>query len=609
VELKVNKLDSVDTQMPYDFYSLPFCQPATITQNAENLGEILAGDKIESSPYVINMRQMVGCKILCRKQLDAKEQNNFAEKVKENYHINWIVDNMPAAQSYALVETSTGNKEGNIYQKGYPVGFIGGPDYAGTQAGTPYLNNHIRIMLHYHEEPSSYEGFRIVSFLVEPFSLKHKYEGEFAGEATSMTNCNSLNPVRSSESPQPLEGQGADDIIFTYDVTWQASDVKWASRWDIYLKMFTGSGNRVHWFAITNSTIIVFALSAVVAVTLGRALRADLAVYNAISDEEDPQEETGWKLIHGDVFRPPPHAAWLSVLLGTGAQLFAMCFILLVFACFGFLSPANRGALGTALLVVFVLLGVLAGYVGTRAYKNFGLTEWKKNTVKIALLFPGTVFASFFFLDLLIWGQGSTGAVPFGTLVALLVLWLGISAPLVYLGSYFAFKKPVTEQPVVVNAIPRMIPGTYDRCTHFLFIALSGTLPFSAIYIEIFYVMSSVWNHQFYYVFGFLGLVYLILIVTCAEISIIMAYQCIIKEDYRWWWVSFFASGSTGLYMFLFAVYYFYTNMHVVKFLSAAIYFGYMLLASLGMFMLCGFVGMTATYFFMRRIYFSVKID
>ena len=37
--MKVNKLSSTKTQLPYDYYSLPFCKPATIVNSAENLGE------------------------------------------------------------------------------------------------------------------------------------------------------------------------------------------------------------------------------------------------------------------------------------------------------------------------------------------------------------------------------------------------------------------------------------------------------------------------------------------------------------------------------------------------------------------------------------------
>ena len=52
--MKVNKLTSTKTQLPYSYYSLPFCKPDTIVDSAENLGEVLRGDRIENSPYVVS---------------------------------------------------------------------------------------------------------------------------------------------------------------------------------------------------------------------------------------------------------------------------------------------------------------------------------------------------------------------------------------------------------------------------------------------------------------------------------------------------------------------------------------------------------------------------
>lgn len=52
--VKVNKLTSIKTQLPYSFYSLPFCRPKKILDSAENLGEVLRGDRIENSPYEVS---------------------------------------------------------------------------------------------------------------------------------------------------------------------------------------------------------------------------------------------------------------------------------------------------------------------------------------------------------------------------------------------------------------------------------------------------------------------------------------------------------------------------------------------------------------------------
>ena len=74
--------------------------------------------------------------------------------------------------------------------------------------------------------------------------------------------------------------------------------------------------------------------------------------------------ETGWKLVHGDVFRPPQQPMLLAVLVGTGVQTFAMAVITMIFAVLGFLSPANRGGLLTAMVVLFVFMGYAIFVVG-----------------------------------------------------------------------------------------------------------------------------------------------------------------------------------------------------------------------------------------------------
>lgn len=47
-------------------------------------------------------------------------------------------------------------------------------------------------------------------------------------------------------------------------------------------------------------------------------------------------------------------------------------------------------------------------------------------------------------MNLILWVEGSSAAIPFGTLVAILALWFGISVPLTFVGAYFGFKKAVS---------------------------------------------------------------------------------------------------------------------------------------------------------------------
>lgn len=47
-------------------------------------------------------------------------------------------------------------------------------------------------------------------------------------------------------------------------------------------------------------------------------------------------------------------------------------------------------------------------------------------------------------MNLILWVKGSSAAVPFSTLVAILALWFGISVPLTFVGAYVGFKKTVS---------------------------------------------------------------------------------------------------------------------------------------------------------------------
>merc|ERR1719163_1976669 len=94
--------------------------------------------------------------------------------------------------------------------------------------------------------------------------------------------------------------------------------------------------NDVHWFSIINSLLLVLFLTGIVAMIMMRTLHRDLARYNRVPTEEEKaeeREESGWKLVHRDVFRPPADfPMMLCVCNGSGVQLLYMSVILLVFA-------------------------------------------------------------------------------------------------------------------------------------------------------------------------------------------------------------------------------------------------------------------------------------
>lgn len=78
-----------------------------------------------------------------------------------------------------------------------------------------------------------------------------------------------------------------------------------------------------------------------------------------------------------------------------------------------------------------------------------GGLKWKTNILMTAFLVPGIVFGVFFVLNLFLWGAGSSAAIPFTTLLALLFLYFGISVPLIFVGSFLGFRRTVMELHII----------------------------------------------------------------------------------------------------------------------------------------------------------------
>ncbi|KAJ3026279.1 hypothetical protein HDV00_012032 [Rhizophlyctis rosea] len=350
-------------------------------------------------------------------------------------------------------------------------------------------------------------------------------------------------------------------------------------------------------------------LTGMVATILLRTLHKDIARYNNIGNEEGAYEEYGWKLVHADVFRPPSHPLVLSVAVGHGVQLFLMVGVTLLLAVLGFLSPANRGALSTVIIVFYFCFAGVAGYVAAQVFKTLGGTDHRALTLATAFALPGSIFLILTFLNFFLIASSSSAAVPLGTLFALITLWFLISVPLTILGSYFGFKNLAPTPPCKTNQIPRQIPAQPLYLNPYVTSAIGGVLCFGAVFIELYFIMNSIWFNRIYYVFGFLLLVFVILCITCSEVSLLMCYFQLCSEDYTHHHRSFLSSGSSGIYVFLYSIIYYFRKLQIDTLSSTVLYFGWSLVGSVLFGVLTGSVGYLSTQVFVRRIFGSVKCD
>jgi hypothetical protein len=66
VKLRVSKLTSIHTLLPYGYYYLPYPKPTGGAHDAAehgNLGDYLQGHEVQNSPYQLKMLENENCKV------------------------------------------------------------------------------------------------------------------------------------------------------------------------------------------------------------------------------------------------------------------------------------------------------------------------------------------------------------------------------------------------------------------------------------------------------------------------------------------------------------------------------------------------------------------
>ncbi|CAF4003259.1 unnamed protein product [Rotaria sordida] len=292
VEVFVNRLDSVESVLPYEYTYFGFCSVVDEPSPVENLGQVLFGERIRPSPYKFDFLKDEDCHFVCRKTFgpgEIQQQKMLKRLMKAmvlNYQQHWIIDNMPVTLCYKNTE----NQE--FCSRGFPVGCYVTKSGQSKEScnirdgrnDTFYVFNHLDFEITYHSGEAEAWGSAF---------------GENGGRIiAAKVQVNSLNSEKCDRSSEPVTFQSSTknvDIPYTYSVKFiKNNDIRWASRWDYILKSLPQT--RIQWFSILNSLVIVLFLSGMVAMILLRTLHKDIARYNQMVDADDAQEEFGWKL-------------------------------------------------------------------------------------------------------------------------------------------------------------------------------------------------------------------------------------------------------------------------------------------------------------------------
>ena len=402
-------------------------------------------------------------------------------------------------------------------------------------------------------------------------------------------------------------------IIFSYSIEWvHMPAVTFSNRMKRYAdSTFLPTSFEIHWLSIINSFVLVLLLTAFLAIILMRILKKDFSRYMEVDEDELAEEDTGWKMIHGDVFRAPGNLDLFTALLGSGAQLFATVLILLACVLVGVFKATRRGALLTALIVIYAICGVVGGIVSGRLFKQLKGGNWVWNTVYTAIVFPVPLAVVFFWVNMIAWSVESTAALPFTTIMLVTSIVLFVHFPMTVVGAIVG--RNITSEfrpPCRTNKVAREIPHVTSWYRHpFAQLVMAGFLPFSAIYIELHYIFAAIWGHKIYTLFGILYLAFIMLVIVTSFITIALLYFQLTREDHMWWWRVFFNGGSTGLFIFGYSFFYFFHRSNMHGLLQTSFYFGYTGIVAYAFFMMLGFIGFMSSFSFITYIYGAVKTD
>ena len=394
-----------------------------------------------TSDYDLVMGQDQECKVLCSRQTDRKGIKRAQKLVEDGYVVDWIVDNLPGATSFVTVD-----KSHKYYAAGFKLGYQDVSSATGKLKS--FINNHLTLVIRWRKatgRAGDNGGKVIVGFEVYTKSIEAGHRDnagcpqEVHGDSEGLelyitpntTNLANKYPYSSYLPEEDEDDDGSTITIpYTYSVYFREDEkTEWSRRWDLYFNNQEESSS-IHWLAILNSLVICGLLTAVVVMILSKTLYVDGKGHardgvledgmillkrkktrngaksprvgekgsaglleqpadvthdvDLSSDEEFVEDTSGWKLLHGDVFRSPRYAGFLAPLIGSGMQLVFMTTGLLALSCLGVLNPSFRGGFVSVGMGLFVFAGIFSGYFSSRVYKTFGGMNWRNNTLMVS---------------------------------------------------------------------------------------------------------------------------------------------------------------------------------------------------------------------------------
>lgn len=147
------------------------------------------------------------------------------------------------------------------------------------------------------------------------------------------------------------------------------------------------------------------------------------------------------------------------------------------------------------------------------------------------------MFVTVSILNIIALSYGATAALPFGSIVVILVLLIFLVIPLLALGGMIGYwLRSEFQVPSTARRHPREIQrfAWYMRTPCQMFIG--GLVPFGAVVLQLHQLYASMWGYKIYTLPGMLFVTFIAVILITALVNIGLTYIQISLEDHEWWW-------------------------------------------------------------------------
>lgn len=316
-----------------------------------------------------------------------------------------------------------------------------------------------------------------------------------------------------------------------------------------------------------------------------------------------------WKKLKMDVFRPPTLPLLLSVFTGSGIHITIIIFTTTILACVFFASDAHRGDIIIVFGLCYLLTSVISGVVSSRIYKLLKGVHWLKLALVTSTLLPSLAFGIVLFMNTILELEGSDLSIDFWHIVFMLCVWGGCYIPQIFIGSLIGFSKQEISVPCKYSLVGRGIINLPSWLNIHVTSLVGGVLPFGTILYEIGTLVQNFWGGNVDFLFPLVMLVIVLMLITCAQVGIVVTFINLIHGNYKWWWSAFMSTASLGLYTMVYTTTVFCVVVGPKNFNHLLLFLCSTVLVSGMVALACGSISFVASFLFVKYLYSNVKAN